>query len=135
MSDSLAGKILEANAKLLAEGDRDAIGEFFHEDYAWHGTEADFSGDLGPVHRFLGMVHEAFPDIEVEVEILVESGDRIAWVRTVRGKQTGAFMGFPASNRDVVWRDMVTSRFEDGKIAEEWAVSDLAERLLLARKG
>lgn len=30
--------------------------------------------------------------------------------------------------------DMVTSRFRDGKIAEEWVISDLAERLLLARK-
>jgi hypothetical protein len=36
--------------------------------------------------------------------------------------------------RRIVWRDMVTSRFRDGLIAEEWAISDLAERLLLARK-
>jgi hypothetical protein len=30
---------------------------------------------------------------------------------------------------------MHTSRFQDGVIAEEWVISDLAERLLLARKG
>ncbi len=29
---------------------------------------------------------------------------------------------------------MVVSRFRDGLIAEEWVISDLAERLLLARK-
>jgi hypothetical protein len=29
---------------------------------------------------------------------------------------------------------MVTSRFRDGLIAEDWVISDLAERLLLARK-
>ena len=29
---------------------------------------------------------------------------------------------------------MVTSRFRDGLIAEEWLITDLAERLLLARK-
>lgn len=29
---------------------------------------------------------------------------------------------------------MVTSRFRDGLIAEEWVVTDLAERLLLSRK-
>jgi hypothetical protein len=33
-----------------------------------------------------------------------------------------------------MWRDMVTSRFRDGLVAEDWAISDLAERLLLARK-
>jgi hypothetical protein len=30
---------------------------------------------------------------------------------------------------------MITSRLQDGRIAEEWAVSELAERLLLARTG
>lgn len=32
------------------------------------------------------------------------------------------------------WRDMVTSRFSDGLIADEWVISDLAERFLLALK-
>jgi hypothetical protein len=35
----------------------------------------------------------------------------------------------------VVWRDVVTSRLDAGLIAEDWSISDLAERLLLARKG
>jgi hypothetical protein len=30
---------------------------------------------------------------------------------------------------------MVVSRFERGLIAEEWVVTDLAEQLLMARKG
>lgn len=64
----------------------------------------------------------------------MESGDRVAWQRTMRGRQTGPFQGFPATGRRIAWRDMVTSRLHDGRIAEEWAVSDLAERLLLARK-
>ncbi len=33
----------------------------------------------------------------------------------------------------ISWRDMVTSEFRDGRIAEEWVATDLAERLLLAR--
>ncbi len=67
-------------------------------------------------------------------KILVEGKDRVAWQRTLRGAQQGAFKGFPASGREIMWRDMVTSRFRDGLIAEEWVVTDLAERLLLARK-
>jgi predicted ester cyclase len=43
-------------------------------------------------------------------------------------------MGFPATGHRILWRDMVTSRFEDGYIAEEWVVTDQVERLLLARK-
>jgi hypothetical protein len=42
--------------------------------------------------------------------------------------------GFPASGKAIVWRDVVTSRFEHGHIVEDWVITDLAERLLLARK-
>jgi hypothetical protein len=34
----------------------------------------------------------------------------------------------------MVWREMITSRFEDGLIVEEWFLTDLAEQFLLARK-
>ncbi|MBN2406043.1 MAG: ester cyclase [Coriobacteriia bacterium] len=47
----------------------------------------------------------------------------------------GDYAGFPATGRRVVWRDMVTSRIEDGSIVEEWVVSDLAEQLPRACKG
>ena len=80
------------------------------------------------------MYRRAFADLKVEVDILVESKDRIAWHRTLRATHKGNFKGFPATGRLIVWRDMVTSRFRDGLIAEEWLITDLAERLLLARK-
>lgn len=59
---------------------------------------------------------------------------RVAWQRTIRATHEGPFKGFPATGRPVVWRDMVTSRFRDGLIAEDWLLTDLAERLLLERK-
>jgi predicted ester cyclase len=64
----------------------------------------------------------------------VENSDRVAWQRTLRAQQQGAFKGFPPSGRTIVWRDVITSRFRAGLIAEEWIISDLAEQLLLSRK-
>jgi hypothetical protein len=29
----------------------------------------------------------------------------------------------------ITWREMIVTRYEEGKIAEEWGVSDLAEHL------
>ncbi len=40
-------------------------------------------------------------------------------------------MGIPPSAQKVEWRDIVVSRFENEKIAEEWTVSELAGELLL----
>lgn len=135
MAGSLASKIRAANSVILADGDLDAVGEFFTSDYVAHLTEEDMTGGHGAVRRFVGMLRRAFPDIEVEVRVLLEGDDRVAWQRTLRATHRGDFQGFPATGAEVVWRDMITSRFEDGLIAEEWAISDLAERLLLVRKG
>lgn len=117
----------------MATGNRDAIAEFFAPDYVAHGTGRDMRGH-GGIRRFLGMYRRAFPDIQFEVEILVKARDRVAWQRTLRATHAGSFRGFPATGRRIVWRDMVTSRFRDGLIAEDWVITDLAERLLLARK-
>lgn len=134
METSLASKIQAANSTLIADGKLDAIGEFFTPDYVAHATDHDAALGHDGVRSVLGTYQRAFPHLQVEVEILVERGDRVAWQRTLRGTHDGPFKGFPASGREIVWRDMVTSRFRDGLIAEEWFVTDLAERLLLSRK-
>ena len=134
MNRSLASKIKAVNSALIADGNLDAVGEFFTPDYVAHVTDEDMDLGHGGIRRVLGMYQRAFPDLQVEVEILVEGKDRVAWQRTLRGTHQGDFKGFPPSGRPIVWRDMVTSQFRDGLIAEDWFITDLAERLLLARK-
>jgi steroid delta-isomerase-like uncharacterized protein len=134
MNQSLASKIQAANTELIINGNLDAIGEFFMPDYVAHLTDQDMTGGHDAIRKFLDTYRRAFAEIQVEVEILVEAGDRVAWQRTLRATHQGNFKGFPATGRPIVWRDMVTSRFRDGLIAEDWVMTDLAERLLLARK-
>ena len=134
MNQSLASKIDAANRVLIAEGKVDAVDEFFTADYVAHGTDHKIEGarcDPGKVGREL---QQGFPDLQVEVEILAKAKDRVAWQRRLQGSQHGSFRGFPATGRRVAWRDMVTSRFRDGLIAEDWVVTDVVERLLRARK-
>ena len=129
VSESLASRIRAANEVLLSHGDLEAIPEFFTQRYVAHLTEQTMEGQEA-IRRFVAMLRGALSDIEVELEILIEGAERVAWQRTLRGTHVGDFMGFSASGRRLVWRDMVTSRFEDRLIAEQWAISDLAERML-----
>lgn len=92
------------------------------------------AGGHNLIRGMMELYQRAFPSPKVEVEILLEGPDRVSWQRTIRAKHEGAFKGFPSSGREIVWRDVVTSRFRDGLIAEEWVISDLAEQLLLSRK-
>ena len=128
-----AAQLIHAANAALFEAASDDVEAFFSPDYCAHGTEAQIHGPAG-VRRFLASLRRAFPTLTVEVEILVESAERIAWQRSLRGLQAGAFQGFPALRREVVWRDMVVSRVSADRIAEEWVVTDLAAQLLLARK-
>jgi predicted ester cyclase len=131
---ALSSIIRAANRTLLANGKHDAIGAFFATDYVVHLAERDVAGGHALVRDYLELVQRAFPKLKVEVEILVQGTDRVAWQRTLRAKQQGAFKGFPSEGKTIVWRDAITSRIRDGLIAEEWVVSDLAEQLLLSRK-
>jgi steroid delta-isomerase-like uncharacterized protein len=126
--------ILQAvNQALFCEAKLDAIDRYFTSDYTAHFTGGQITG-YKSIRTVVGTILKAFSDIEVDVKVLVDGNARVAWRRTMKGRQTGPFKGFPASGKSIVWTDMIVSEFREGKIAEEWVVTDLAERLLLARK-
>lgn len=134
MARTNVAMIESANSALIVHGNLNEVADFFTADYVAHVTGQDFVGGHDVVRKIVRAYRRAFSDIEAEVEILVKAKNRIAWQRTLRAKQTRAFKGFSATNRMVVWRDMIVSEFRDGLIAEDWVVTDLAEKLLLARK-
>lgn len=134
MNNSAIALLQGASSALFVEGDLDAVSKYFASDYVVHLTDEDTCGGHALIRSVVGLYRGAFPDLSVEVAVLVESSDRVAWQRTMRAKHTGAFKGFPGTGQRMVWRDMVVSRIVAGLIAEEWVVTDLAERLLFARK-
>ncbi|REJ85761.1 MAG: hypothetical protein DWQ36_08260 [Acidobacteria bacterium] len=135
MGSSKSETIEAANRALLVDGDLDAVDQFFSDGYVAHVTGQDLRGGHAAIREVLQATRKAFPELEVTVEILLEGDDRVAWQRLHRGAHQAAYGGFPGSGREVVWRDLVVSRFDGDRIAEEWVVTDLAERLLRSRKG
>ena len=124
-----AAQVREANEVLLNQGDLDRVPEFFVPGYLNHSAAGDNTGaDL--ISNYVGGLRQAFPDLHVEIEILAEAGDRVTWVRTHRGTHQGEYMGVPGSGREIVWRAMVVSRYENGLIAEEWGISEFGRHLL-----
>jgi steroid delta-isomerase-like uncharacterized protein len=67
----------------------------------------------------------AFPDMRIAVEDALADGDklvrRVSWTAT----HLGPFLGVPATGRRVRGQGIVILRIADGKIAEEWEMSDL----------
>lgn len=126
-----AEQLKTASQQLIGEGNLEVIATYFTEGYLAHAENKEYSG-LDFIKRFSKTLQTSLPDIKVlNVEILVEQGDTISWLRTLQGTHKKNMMGIPASNKKITWNEMVVSRFEGDKIAEEWLVSELAGKLML----
>ncbi|MDC8003674.1 ester cyclase [Aureisphaera galaxeae] len=116
---------------LMELGDVDVVRKAFTANYVAHAEGKDYKGH-NFLEQFSKLIRKSIPDIKVTIiKVLVEKEDTIAWLRTLEGTHTENMMGIPASNKKIVWNEMIVSRFEEDRIAEEWVVSELLGQLLL----
>ena len=66
----------------------------------------------------------AFPDIRVTVEDQVAEGEKVSTRRTWDATHRGAYRGIAATGKRVTWAQISIVRFAEGKIVEDWPVTD-----------
>lgn len=131
MALSYEERIRRANEELLGKGNLEVVNDVFADDYVVHAGDKKYHGHKFII-RFVRQLRAAMPDLRVvEVTPIFRAGKTMAWQRTLRGTHKAGLKGIPPSGRKVTWTEMLVSRFDGGKIAEEWAVSDLAGQLML----
>ncbi len=131
MAKSNEERVRFANDEILGKGNLDVVDEIFATDYVVHAGGKDYKG-LAFVRRFATLLRSAIPDLRVvEVAVLIQAGDTIAWQRTFSGTHEADMMGIPPTGQKVEWREIFVTRFDGEKIAEEWMVSELAGELAL----
>jgi len=117
--------------ELIGKGNADVIEDTFSADYVAHAGGKKFEGHAF-LKRFSRQLSAAITDIEiVDVQFFLQDDCSISWLRTLRGTNESNLQGIPASGKKITWREMVVTRFENDKIAEEWIVSELMGELLL----
>ncbi|HTR78200.1 MAG TPA: ester cyclase [Gemmatimonadaceae bacterium] len=65
-----------------------------------------------------------FPDLTVTVEASVADRDRVVSWLVFRGTHKGPWMGITATGRSIVVRSVVMHRIADGRIVEDWVLTD-----------
>jgi predicted ester cyclase len=117
--------------QLVGQGNLEVIDVVFANDYVAHAENKKHKGKTF-IKQFSQVLRASIPDIAVlKIEFFAEENNLITWQRTLKGTHQKNMMGIPASNKSVTWNEMVVSRFEGDKIAEEWVVSELMGQLLL----
>lgn len=122
--------IKRANKELFEKGNLDVISEVFTSNYLCHAGDKDYRGH-NFIKRWTEQLRGGLQDLSVrKVEILLEQDNTISWLRVLSGTHIASIRGIKGTNQKIEWSEMVVSHFEDGKIAEEWVVSELLGQLL-----
>ena len=131
MSDHTA-LIRQANQEIIVEGKLSNVSMYFDESYCVHASEKDYGGhDF--IKQFVKQLRRSIDNISLlGVRVLVSNGDLVAWQRSLKGTFENAMRGIPASGNSITWHEQLVSKFVEGKIVEEWVVSDLAGQLMLS---
>jgi predicted ester cyclase len=117
--------------ELIGKGNLAIIDETFATDYIAHAGAKEYSGHSFIKH-FANQLRSAIPDIRVlEIKFLAQDANTIVWQRKLTGTHKVEMKGIPASGKNVEWIDMVVTRFDKEKIAEDWVASELMGELLL----
>ena len=105
--------------EVCARGDFEAARELYSANFADHVNGRDFHGHEG-VKESVSFYQEVFPDLRIRVDDQVHEEDRVCSRFTMSGTHRG---------RRVEVSGITISRIEDGRIVEDWSVTDTASLL------
>ena len=110
---------------LINAGDIDGFGELLAEDFVEHEEMPGLEPSKEGVKQLFHMYRAAFPDLRMEPQDVLVSGDKaVARVRAT-GTHQGEFMGMPATGRSIDVAVIDIMRFgEDGLVHEHWGLFD-----------
>ncbi|HYD14330.1 MAG TPA: ester cyclase [Allosphingosinicella sp.] len=108
--------------QMLGQGRFEIADQVFHPDYVYHGDDRDYA--LADTLANMRDLRTAFPDLRARVDRAVATGDLVAFHWSGVGTNRARAQGFPGNGRRVRLSGMAFARFRDGRIVEEWSVTD-----------
>jgi steroid delta-isomerase-like uncharacterized protein len=110
---------------LLSAGDIDGFGDLIADDFVEHEETPGLEPTKEGVKQFFHMYRAAFPDLRMEPQDVLASGDKVVARARATGTNQGEFMGMPATGKSVDVQLIDIIRFgDDGLAREHWGVFD-----------
>ena len=112
--------------ELISAGDIDGFGDLLADGFVEHDGGPGMEPGKEGVKQLFRMYRASFPDLRMDVEEVLPSGDKVVGRIRATGTHTGeAFMGLPASGKSVNVQLIDITRFDDDGLAcEHWGVFD-----------
>jgi steroid delta-isomerase-like uncharacterized protein len=110
--------------EVINNDDASALSELVHREYRHRTPGRELRGRDG-LKALFDDYRSGLPDLNVAIDDLVVSGDKVVTSIRLTGTHSGDLLGIPATGKLLSVHGMVLSRLEDGKIIEEWEILDL----------
>jgi steroid delta-isomerase-like uncharacterized protein len=110
---------------LINAGDIDGFGQQLADDFVERNETPGIPPTKDGVVQYFRLLLAAFPDMRMDVEDVIASGDKAVARLRVSGTHKGEFMGIPATGKPLSVELIDITRFgDDGLAREHWGVVD-----------
>jgi steroid delta-isomerase-like uncharacterized protein len=106
-------------------GNTAVLDEFIAADCVDHAAPPGTPSGREGAKQFFAMLRSAFPDLHTTIEDVVAEGDKVVTRSTWHGTHRGAFLGIPATGKQVAVTQIDITRYAGGKVVEHWGNQDL----------
>jgi len=112
---------------ILSEGKLEVADDIFSSDAVIHRLDS-FTPDFGTgpeaMKQIAGLYHSTFPDLDIVIDDVFATGEKVIARFTINGIQQGDLPGIPATGLAVSMTGIDIYRINDGKIVEFWHGAD-----------
>lgn len=120
-TDSLIRRIFE---EAFNQGHLAIVDELLSPNHLAHNAFGGAPNGPQGLKWLITLFRSAFPDLQCTVEDEIHVDDRFAAHWTMRGTHKGSFLGNPPTGRLVVAQGIIFARTENGRIVEDWTLTD-----------
>jgi predicted ester cyclase len=113
--------VVRACFENASRGNFDALDGIVAPNYVLHPEEVRSADGL---REMVERYRSALSGLRVTIDQQFSQGDYVATRITITGRHDGDLMGTPPTGKDVSFTGITISRCEDGRIAEEWELTD-----------
>ncbi|HLJ32459.1 MAG TPA: ester cyclase [Ktedonobacteraceae bacterium] len=109
--------------EVWSQGNMSAVDEVLANNYILHDPSRTIHGPEG-FKQFVSMFRSAFPDLHMTIEDQIAEGDKLVRRFKVHGTHQGELQDIPPTGKQVTVSGILISRYENGKLAEDWSNFD-----------
>lgn len=110
--------------EVVNNGDFLVLNQLVQPNYTYRSPDQQLDGPKA-LEGLLAAYHTAFPDMHVRIDDLVNGSDKVVISVTFTGTNDGELMGIAPTGKPICINGMILSRFQDGKIIEEYEILDM----------